>query len=312
MVQNNQGTGTVPSSNIVEDKPTKTYPFTVESIIVIHRVHKKSPLPSKDIGYNPADEYIYKIGSSFKAGTTKPLGLYIFEDEKERDKLMPQIIGISPSSVDFNKVLEKYWCNISISIPATGKRLDCSIEHLSETEWRPRNVEDYILWKYCLKYSGVANTEADIGKSNKINFVLWNEKEQKQKDLTLQKMKDAATMARISLREDQVKANSVLYVYNETVSKDADTNMLVLAKLAEENPAKFLGIVKDKDLLSKAFVQRAINSNILTQPVGSTLIGYEGNIIGSNISEAILFLKDAKNELIKMTLEAKLAAIDGQ
>jgi len=94
----------VPSTPVVGTKSVKVYPYIVENKVVIHRVNKKSPLPTKDVGYNPVDDYIYKIGSSFKAGTTKPLGLYIFDDDKERDKLMPHLIGISPSSPDYNTI----------------------------------------------------------------------------------------------------------------------------------------------------------------------------------------------------------------
>lgn len=310
MVENNKDTvATTPLNPVVQAKSVKSYPYIVENKVIVHRVNKKSPLPTKDVGYNPADDYIYKIGSSFKAGTTKPLGLYVLTNEEQKN-LMPQLIGISPTSPDYNKVLETYWNNISILVPASGLKLDCSIEHLSETESQPVNVEHYVIWKYCLKYSGVANTEDDIGKSNKINFVLWNEKEQMKKDLNIQRIKDEATVARIQMRDNKEKANAILYLFNKPVETDANVNMLVLAKLAEEEPVKFVGLSKDNDLLSKAFVQRAINNGILTQPPGSTLIGYEGNIIANNINDAVLFFKDSRNEVAKMTIEAKLQHIE--
>lgn len=48
----------------------------------------------------------------------------ILANPNEQAKLMPQIIGISPTSQDWNKMLNNYWNSIRVEIPAGGKELE--------------------------------------------------------------------------------------------------------------------------------------------------------------------------------------------
>lgn len=296
---------TPPAVSVVTQTAKRSFPYVDEHIVWIRRVNRKSPLPVKDLTYNPAEDYIHKIGSSFKSGTTLPLGLFVLTEE-EKERLMPELIGVNKTHNEWNSRLKKYWENISVNVPFEGLELNCSVQHEAEGKSKPVNSFHYILYKYCLEYSGVANHEDLVGKSNKIKFYIWSAKEQKKKDVFARRVKDEALMARINLQSDEVKMNSILYLFNADVSKDKEENRLRLAELVDVRPDEFLVFSKDENLLTKAMIKRCINNNLLAQPPGSTMIGYEGDIIANNIDEAVIWLKDIKNSQAKVILETKL------
>jgi hypothetical protein len=220
---------------------------------------------------------------------------------------MPDLIGISHAHPEWNDRLRRYWENISVLVPFEGLELNCSKIWNDDKNWKPANTFHYVLHKYCLEYSGVANQESDIGKSSRIRFYMWSPQEQLVKDKNERKLKDAATMARIEMQGDENMVKSILYIFDEFVSNDENNNLLKLANLVDKNPKQFLITVKDKNLMSKALIKRLINAGLLTQPVGSTVVAYEGTVVANNIDEAVIWLTDVKNQTIKVTLETKLA-----
>lgn len=174
----------------------------------------------------------------------------------------------------------------------------------------PVNPADYILWRYCLVYSHVANKEEDIAKApKKIRFYLY--------DPTVAK-KDARSKA-----EKSLKATSKIMAMSSDVSKitfilkamnipgvdamDDFDRLIKLKSLAEANPDGFFEVEKDKDIQVKALIFDALNKNLLRKlPNTEIIVTNEGDTIGNSMIEAIAYFKDAKNKTTLSTIEAQL------
>jgi hypothetical protein len=209
----------------------------------------------------------------------------------------------------FNDALEK------------GKEYNMKFDVRSKVG-KPIELNDFVLWRYCLKYGRVANREQDIKKSRKIDFYMTNPQlELKLKKDTVQLRKDAyLAFAKISASPE--KSANLFYVLEKerkeyvmktqvelNANEPTDVELL-LEHVATKKPATFLKAAKDKNIEMRAFIARCIETGHLRRVPNTDRIIYGDNeVIGSSTNDAIAFLmseKEPRNQQVRQELEAKL------
>ncbi len=305
-----------------------SFPREIPRTVYLRRI----PLPGRLPGQN-LDEAKQKVGSGWK-GSAILRGLTF----KEETMYLRDIIGLSPESPNWEIQTKAYWANISKDVPPKdGVALEVGLRYFSQEDYdydqkealrdgngtpyeikgRPINMADYIMWRYCLLYSRVANTPEDIGKSPKIEFFLFNkDKEIADKTKVLNSKRKAIQLMYKRLAEREW----VDYVLTILMAKDKShtKNVRDLSKMGEEekdilldeyvnsNPDGFLILAEDKNLEIKAFIELAIAGGKLSRIPNTDTITMDGTTIGDSLSEAVAFLNNPKNNQTLQTLKAQV------
>ena len=193
------------------------------------------------------NERVYKIGSSLDRTTAK--NLKGVTDEIEA-LFMPAIIGVAPNDNSFQKLVNEYWGNISIFIPAddtskkaedqgkvikvelsiTGAKLKDAIEYeidivkkvalINEYIVKGRikieatQVPDYILLCYLTKYNRVAKDITLVNMSPKIFFYIYNKSTATKVQMSSIEMRTKAINYFNELSKDDAKLDQMLVMFN--------------------------------------------------------------------------------------------------
>ena len=224
---------------------------------------KVGPADYARLGENSTIEQIHnhrRIGASLSKGGDVVRGLN-FEEEK---KYLGEIIGVSPSSQDWQKATRAYWCNITQEVPADEfglelevgflypddaaaekgreeeaaenakaiamfeKDLDYTIQFdVRQKVGQPINLRDYILYRHCLVYNQCANSPKLVNKSPKIRFYLYS-REAAQADAAIKvKMRQKAYTMYLELVGDRGKVDNVIHVLKDVIQRynDKPTNV---------------------------------------------------------------------------------------
>lgn len=315
------------------DKPKKV---SVDFKCSIRRKKDAIGLPGED----PAVQN-QRIGSSIYG--KNPLSGLTVEDEK---KYLPEIIGISVDDLEWRREVKDYWNNISERIPSDaessdlkypGKVLQFEVIFDNENDAKrfrnaksfedvgriaekgivnPDDVADYVLFKYCLKYSRVANNFKDAFKSPNILFYIYSsKKEVKNKHLLLKKKMKARNLF-ADILDDKNRINFVLRMFEQDPNdadkfEDEAEKHLFLENKIEKNPQRFIDFVSDRDLEIKSLVKESLQEGYLFKPSNTTTYYFGDNKdtkIGGDLDEAVEFLKGdgAVNKEIYNSLKAMI------
>ena len=88
-----------------------------------------------------------------------------------------------------------------------------------------------------------------------------------------------------------------------------DEKDILLDAIVSAYPTKFLAVVKDDNLVIKAFVEQCVNYDVLRRIPHTDTIYYGDNVkIGNSVNEAVMFLKDEKNLESRQQIKARLTA----
>lgn len=286
--------------------------YTKEETVYIRRKASNSAF-GNDI------EKKFNIGGSVK-GQDVLRGLTADEEKI----YLPAIIGSQPNDMSWEKAKKEYWASISAAVPeGDGRKLDVSMIYDNESlanqdpnnlKGYPRNVNDYILWRYCLVYSRVAANIEKADASPKIKFYLFNERQDRAIRKNNIDLKVKATQAFLEVRNDVEKVKNLLLVYSKddaTIKPlseiPVDDYDIILDRLVLENPTKFLANVGDNQLAYKAFIQRCITRGLLRRIPNTDTIMTDDNItLGNTTDETIAYLGSEKGNGKKEELKAKL------
>lgn len=290
---------------------------TVEVKETIYLRRKK--VTSETRGDDP-DTHIRKLGSIFKG--QKPLSGLSVEEEK---KYLAGILGISPTSQEWDKAVRSYWANVSCEVPpGDGLKLQVGMAYNSEEDadneenGTPLVLEDYILYRFALVHSRVANKAEDAYKSPKIEFYLYSEEKALNDSHSLLKKKQEAYAEYLKIATDESVISAILRLTKDSSDPDGKRYFqpsfmsrkqkdIAIEKVVVENPTHFLTLVKDKSLSTKAFIEECISEGKLTRlPNTDTIMYGDNTTLGYNLGEAVAFLNDKKNIQILNTLTAQL------
>jgi hypothetical protein len=330
MADTKETKSTTKDEKVIELKDKISFPKEFSKIVYLRRIPAHAKLP----GQNPDDADV-KVGSSYK-GSAVLRGL-TFEEEQ---KYLPEIMGISPTSQDWSKETRNYWGNITKKVPPRdGVELQIGLFYLSEADYeydqnltpelegnlinhkgKPINLADYILWRYCLLYSRVANNESLIGMSPKIEMYLYS----KDKEVAdKKKILNSKRRAHDLYFKNIVERDWVDYILTVLVAQDKnperkvstvqqlqalseDEKDLLLDNYATTSPDIFVLLGENKDLQMKAFVELCVAAGKLTRIANTDTITMDGTPIGNTLTEAVAFMNNAKNNQVLQTLKAQV------
>lgn len=177
-------------------------------------------------------------------------------------------------------------------------------------------ITDYLLLNYCLKYSKVANNFADLDKSPRIDFYLFEKAiAVKTQQSNIQARRQAMELYQ-GLADNEMLANAVLLAFEDNLKlyDDITDKLLRIDEIYNESPAKlhqFIKVASDTTWKTKYLIQKAITLNKLRTPANSTAIYFNETLLGLNIEDAVIFLKTTPdgqsiNELLEKELASKL------
>jgi len=290
---------------------TRSKKITIEQV--------KLSKPSRGTADDPRD-YKKKIGSSM-TNNAPTMGL----NDAEQRELLANIIGTSPTHQNWNKEVKEYYNNISVEVPYEGMELEIGFTYDDQQAANnkdkgrrtPINISDYVLYRYCLVYSKVANNYEDINKSANISFYISDKALEEDREYDYTKDTNLAMSLYLQLLGDETDMDNVLTVYHYGVEEmSLKVKTLELQKLSKskgrtDDPTnahvnKFIGICKDKTLKHKAYIQRCINHGILKRIDNTDTIIYGDNDrIGSSMEAAVLFLTDEANAKLATEIKSK-------
>jgi hypothetical protein len=192
---------------------------------------------------------------------------------------------------------------------------DAAIIDLEKTKYlygRPINVADYLLWRYCLVYTDVANDIALINKSGGIRFYIYDSEREKQKEKIQFEVRKKATTIYVKLLDMPDRVETMLWVdkgQSADITKiDEIDKYRMIENMSKANPAEFINLYEDINLETKAIIERMIHYGIIKRLQGSSVIVDEHNdLIGNTMDEAIIFFKNTERNKATITrLQSKL------
>lgn len=276
------------------------------------------------------EEGNWKIGASIKNNDVCR-GLKFNEEEV----YLPQLIGVQPKNDNWQKATTDYWNNISKQVPKVGIEIEVGFNWKDEEnakkgklakeedKWNfgfPINIVDYILYRYCLVYSHVANDASEMDKSHKIRFYIYSKAEEIKTTHNALNIKNKAYGKYLEVLSNRNKVEDLLRVipnkdghilYNPTLS--ADEQDVLLNQIMIDKPAIFIQYCDDKSLEMKSFISNCITAQKLKKvPNTETIMYGETTIIGNTIEEAVAYLNNDKNAQVLNTLRIQMGIVKGK
>lgn len=286
------------------------------NILISHEVEiRRKPIATAYYKKNieTVDEGSWKIGASIR--NSSYLKGLTFDEEV---KLLPNIIQVKPNSEHWESAVRAYWNNISVKVPEVGLKLEIGMKYQTKEDanrkenGNPINVNDYILYRYCLEYSHVANTIDDIGASPKIRFFIYDKNEEKKAKVSQLKVRNEAMKKYLEILANRDLVDDILNIYKFDTSKmEEDDKDIILETQVNDRPESFLTIIKDDILEYKSFINKCIQRGKLAQIPNTEVVLFGTEPIGQNITEAAIYLKtkNTANAKVYDTLKAQMGLL---
>ena len=221
------------------------------------------------------------------------------EGEEER-KIMNGMLDVAPDHVDWPKHVKSYWANITIKVPFEGVQLEIGLDE----NGKPFNTDHYLKYRFALKHPYVAENKDRAGGKQKFYFVdAERDILKKNKDIQLRKDADKEF---IKLSSDEKKMDWLLRVLSKQnpIKLTREQKENALYDIKDKDPAKFFKVATDKDLEIKAEIESMIEAGVLRK-IGNQVI-YIDEVIGEDMKDTIVYLKNKKNSGTLTILRAKL------
>lgn len=225
---------------------------------------------------------------------------------EEAHKLLGQILDVPPTHEAWPRLEKDFWASMYLKIPFEGKELDITVDE----DGNPHNVMDYITYKWCKKHRQVADSKEEMEKTTGKKFYIYDPT----RDLLMQnakiKIKKEADKEFIKISSDLAKMKRVLRLLGKGVNPEKLQSLEVennLYDLKDKEPAKFLKIVKDKDLDLRAEIEEMVSKNVLRK-IGNQYI-YGDETLGENIKDTIVYFKNKKNSGAVNAMRAQLKEV---
>lgn len=186
----------------------------------------------------------------------------------------------------------------------------------------PISVTDFILYRFALVHSHVANTPEEVGNSMKIRFYLESDIQRREKEVQQHQFNVGLMQSYITLLSDRDKVDAVIAVTSSSRERvgrktgkryDLRTDIdkdLYLKDYMEAFPQNFMAFVDDKRLKVKAFIHKAIENGVLRELPNTGIIMYGDDVlVGNNIEEACDFIALDSNKGTVKEIKARIDAL---
>jgi len=180
---------------------------------------------------------------------------------------------------------------------------------------KPINVADYILYRFCLVHSQVANEYDLAEKSQNIRFYLHSEEEIKQfKERQVQLEKERMNVFLETVKSAD-KVENLLYALGLGFTiKDLDAidRNITLNTYSIDNAKVFISTAGNKQLETIGLIEKYITFGILRRLESSSIIidAVDPSItVGNNMDEAVQYFNSKKNDAYLSELNARFKGL---
>ena len=214
----------------------------------------------------------------------------------EEDKINAKRDLVARNNVSAIKEAVKVWVNEINQLETT--------KHLYG---HPENVEHYLMYRHCLLYRDVAKDTALINSDPSIRFYIRDENKEAERAKRLIDERKKAMRNFLALEASDKKTDAVYLqmIVNtggsvgEAMMRSKDEKTSALMSYINDSPDKFNSLCEDKNVEMKAFIEALIARGELVRPEFNQQISTaDGTFIGSNITEAVAYFNNPKNESV--------------
>lgn len=193
-----------------------------------------------------------------------------------------------------------------------------ALNALESTKYKyghPFNVEQYLIYRHCLLYHQVAKDTALINSDSTIRFYIKDQDREERKAKQLIHARQQAMKAYIELAGTDEKYEAVYIQVCIALGSDLGTSLakertekdVDLMNFVNSNPQKFNAIVKDKDVLMKAFIEKLIlRGELVRSDFNQQISTAEGEFIAPNMKEAIVYFSNPEHKSKLLMYQNKL------
>lgn len=179
----------------------------------------------------------------------------------------------------------------------------------------PNNVEDYLIYRHCLLYNDVAKDIAFVNSDANIRFYFKDDQKEAEK---LRKFRNEVTKAKtnyVSCLSDDELFDAVYIQYCNYLGLPIFASMaesrldkeIKLDKFSTDEPVKFNNFCSDKDVKTKALIEKLISrGELIRLAYNQNITTPSGEIIGANIKEAVAWFNNPDNTSVVTTYMTKL------
>jgi hypothetical protein len=264
-------------------------------------------LPESDSAFmNTGAKHEYVVPNSLRTGALiDPLADLT---EAQIMEVTKQLGFKTADALNVNKpVKENYWINRPVILDRNGRYLQMS------------NVNDFIAYKILKSCSDdIAPSFEDRYNKGTYKFALVSEDEEsKIKTSKVDLKKDAYILFGNKLDGSLKKMIDFLWIYylEDKEGKRLPNNPSMeyckgeIGRIVEEKTGTFMAIMTDPEFETKSLIQRAINCGLIHRD-GMTFSVFGETSSRNNLEGLITYLKDARNNNIRLSLIGKIDAIE--
>lgn len=209
-----------------------------------------------------------------------------------------------------NQILAKYEAADKHDIRLLKEALTEKINDLNSLEstkykyGNPVNVTDYILYRHCLLYSGIAKDISLINSDPSIRFYIKDDKREAENEAKFRNAKNLAKANYVKLLSDAELFKAVFIDYctknnisiNNGLAMDIVRKQELLDTYSTNEPVKFNRACEDKDIVLKGLIETLIAKGELVRATYNQNISTAtGEYIGANLKEAVVWFKSPAN-----------------
>lgn len=220
-----------------------------------------------------------------------------------------------------DKIEERYQSANKQSLSALKEALKDKINRIIDVETKkcslgyPINVEEYLIYRHCLIYNDVAKDIALINSDPSIRFYFKDNKkeEDKKRKYRIEVNKAKANYVTALANDEIFDAIYIQYCVtnNLPVASSIAENRLdkeiKLDKFSTDEPVKFNKIFNDKDLKLISTIELLISrGELVRSQYNQNISTVDGDFIGSNMKEAVIWFKNPDNSSFVNALINKL------
>jgi hypothetical protein len=278
---------------------------------------KKKNMISRKIRLKRKEIIRFGIPEEFKQDKVCILGSYndkngnVFRalNYAEEDKWMGELVSLKPSDVGFREAVKTWYKNIRIKVTPDGVELEIG----EDAAGNPLNLEDWVKYKIAKAHPWMASNEKECIGTEHLQF--WFEDLEADSKSKSDKL-ELTTKAHVELAqlvEDTEKMDWVirtiitkypkLGALSDLIKLEPTKKKLKIGEVILEDPAYFIEITSDKDLMYKAEIASMLSAGVLNEEGNRYLNGSEN--LGS-LEGTIAWMKDPNNAVEYAILKARL------
>lgn len=289
-------------------------------IVQIHQVPKFSLLPKGKDAKVIRMEQVKKIGSQFARGTRDVIRGLSPEEELE---YMPRILGLSPTSDNWNAALQTRWAEFGIDVPSDdyseqGVELEVGFKENPKKPGTaiPINLDGYIKYNFCKANSDVATTDEQLDNPFLFTYYIIDKARKVMDDENrFVRMKAINRLFdQLIASTDANERNKIQWILEteggsdgvgiNTAGYSIVQKEMELEKFKDAFPTKFEELVKDPNLETKALIRKAVELSVINQEGNSYFL--DSKVIGSSLLDTVGYLSNPANQTDKLTIIARL------